>query len=140
MREPSVYYRPDLRIVFQASEYIGCVFLSLVVKIDSLNEKYPGGIKAFDQKHNVTCNRDLAVICAMALDDLAEAVSDLDTHGFVNGDDVVLFDAASDVLAQVAFEHSGLDNALHDYSKPDLGVNWLEGVIIKGKMMLRLVK
>jgi hypothetical protein len=95
--------------------------------VDALNEKFPGGLKQFDQKHSIRCNKDLAVICVMAHDYVDDIAEDLVDNGFTR-EDAVFFDAAIEALAG------------DDHRRIEFDVNWIEGFVINGRTVVRLVK
>jgi len=85
-------------VVFNSHKEIKCVFLTLVVRTVALKEKYPGGLKAFVQRYNVHCNRNLAVIVAMKGLDLKEPNENLEKNGLIADMDYLYFDATRDVM------------------------------------------
>ena len=109
-----MYWYPE--VVFNSDKEIKCVFLSVVVKTTALKEKYPGGLRAYVQKYNVRCNRNLAVIVAMNHLDLEEPIADLEKNGLIPDVDYLYFDATIDFMCK----GEGVD--------ADLPVDWLKGV------------
>jgi len=88
----------NLYVVHDSSEVVKCSFLTFVVRTKSIDTKFPGGLKAFAEKHGPRCNNDLAVICAMNGNELEPVLQDLQDHAFDKGD-ALFFDAASYLLA-----------------------------------------
>jgi hypothetical protein len=120
---------PDLLLVFKADQHIRCYFYSLIVKVDALNKKYPGGLPAYMKKHRgVRCNRDLAVLCAMNMDDLAKAGIDITDHGLIGQKEAIVIDATS------------LAMYIGEYHKAKFGIPWLAGYYRKNVTMLRLAE
>ena len=105
----------DLTLTFSSERYIRCVFFSFVVKVTALEEKYPGGLKAYMEKHGARCNRDLSFMIAMGMEDLEDALIDAENNGIVPGEDAHLFDASMDSVYQP------------DGAKLYTGVDWLVG-------------
>jgi hypothetical protein len=94
-----------LYLVHENADRIKCAFYTVVVLNASLAAKYPGGIKAFVERHMLRCNNDLSVSCHMG-DDCDEVVEDLLKHGLVRDRDFVFFDAARMLLGA---EMMGID-------------------------------
>jgi hypothetical protein len=46
-----------VRLVYEEVERLRCVFNAIVIKNSALNEKYPGGLRAYLEKHGGRCNR-----------------------------------------------------------------------------------
>jgi hypothetical protein len=103
-------------VIFTSHKEIKCVFLSVVVRTAALKKKYAGGLKAFVQKYNVRCNRNLAVIVAMNHLDLEDPIADLEKNGLIADVDYLYFDATRDVM----WNGEGVD--------ADVPVPWLKGV------------
>ena len=57
-------------------EKLGCASFTLVIKNDSLKQKYSGGLKAFIEKYHATCNRHISVTCDMG-SEIGETLDDL---------------------------------------------------------------
>ena len=86
------------QIMFDSDEEIRCVFLTLVVKVESLRKKYKEGIGKFLEKYGARCNRNLAYLCAMGGEDLNEPIMDLEKSGLTFDEDFFCFDAAMKLL------------------------------------------
>jgi hypothetical protein len=52
---------PTERLIFQEGRYVKCIYFSLVIKMEALENKYPGGTKGFSERYIFKCNRDIAV-------------------------------------------------------------------------------
>lgn len=105
----------NLYVVHDCSKELKCSFLTYVVRTDSIDAKFPGGLKAFAEKHGPRCNNDLAVICAMNNNDLEPVLQDLQDHAFDKGD-AVFFDAASFLLEA---------SMTGEYGRIEFGIPWL---------------
>lgn len=110
--------KPDLQLIFKDSRYIRCIFFTFVVKMTSLEEKFPGGPLKFAEYHTARFNRDLAWVTAMNYGDLDGAISDIDSAGLIPGEDSFFFDATSPAMY------------LNKNQKVDLGVDWLAGQVL----------
>ncbi len=115
----------DLRLIFNANREIECVFFTLIVKTEALNKNYPGGAKAFAEKHEAKFNRSLLVLYAMAMGYHAEAAEELYNSGLVHGEDYIVFDPTSNAML------------CEEGSEVTLGVDWLRGYIKGHGMMVR---
>ena len=93
------------------------MFFTLATRVETLRQKYRGGLRAFVEKHNALCNKKLALLCQMAARYLDKAVSDLENNGLVYGEDFVCFDATT----IATFYDQG--------QEVNLDVNWLKGFI-----------
>lgn len=118
----------DIRLVYNSDEEIECVHFSLLVKTEALKEKYKGGLPAYVEKHGAWCNRDLALICWMSLNDLHDAMEDLHNSGLAYEQDWVVFD-----VLRIAHEHELLSRQTGDPGNDvKLNVDWLSGRIHDG--------
>lgn len=73
---------------------ISVAFYTVVARNQAIAEKYPGGMPIFVSKHRVICNRDIAVCCCMALDELDATYRDMEDNGLTRPADFAFFDAA----------------------------------------------
>ncbi len=121
----------DLRLVFAAAENLPCVFNALVVKNRALREKYPGGVRGFLEKHGGRCNRRITVESFMG-GDIDEVIADLAGHGFDYEEDFVFVDAGGLALSWARERKARLRP-----EPVDLGVDWLEGWIFRGRVFVR---
>ena len=122
----------DFRQVFNSDKEIRCVHFSLLVKTEALKQKYKGGLPAYLEKHGAWCNRELAIICWMSMNDLNDAMEDLYNSGFVYEEDWVVFD-----VLRVVHEHEFLGRQTGDLSNDvKLKVDWLTGRIHDGGIMV----
>jgi hypothetical protein len=87
----------DLYVVYDGKDTIKCAFFTIVIRNEALTEKYPGGIKAFIEKHGAKCNNEIAVTCHMG-DGANDVLNDLIGYGFSKVSDFLSFDAASYIL------------------------------------------
>ena len=109
----------NLNIVHSSDETMRCVFNSVVIRNDSLNEKYKGGLKGFLKIHGALVNSHISIICSMG-DEIDEVLEDLHKQGLHGGPDFVFVDAGGYSM-QVA-----LDRDKHDVPHNiNVGVDWL---------------
>jgi hypothetical protein len=73
---------------------ISVCFYTIVARNQAIAEKYPGGMPVFVSKHRVICNRDIAVCCFMAIDELDATYRDMEDNGLTRPADFAFFDAA----------------------------------------------
>ena len=86
-----------------------------------MNEKYPGGLKAYAEKHNPICNDKIAVACDMG-GDTDDIISDLEINGLKFDNDYAVFDAARHAMS-LALTRSNKDT---EKNIPiDLNIEWL---------------
>lgn len=100
--------------IYTADKEIKCVFFSLVIRRDALDEHYSGGARAFLERHGGYYNDRLVVMCVMGGGDLDEVLTDMRSQ---LNQDYILFDAS---LGDVAFP-----------------VEWLKGYALDGGTMVR---
>ncbi len=72
----------DLYMVHDNTQAIKCESYALVVLMQSLSEKYPGGIKEFFGRYNPEWNYDIAVVCSGQDTSVGPVVQDLWQQGF----------------------------------------------------------
>jgi hypothetical protein len=123
----------DLKMAFFADEGLRCVFHNVVVKVESLRTKYPGGLKAFVNKYSAFCNRDLAVDCSMNSYDLDETIMDIQNNGLVFMTDYVCLDATD------WSEGIGRERGIPESRPVDLKVPWLKAHTHKGGTVIQFV-
>lgn len=118
--EQSSFEEPamDLHIVHSSSEKLRCLFSSVVIRNDSLNAKYKGGVRAFVETHRAITNRDISVFFSMG-DEIDDAVRDLHANSLAGGEDFTFVDAGSYAI-EMAFEKKEYP---HNIS---VGVDWLK--------------
>lgn len=128
----------NLRPVFNSEEEIRCVFYNVIVKMQSLRLKYPGGIKAFMERHTAYCNRHLAVVCSMGSADLDGLVEELLKAGFVDREDFVC--CTDDSMWIPLMERLRPDFGAPSGSAVDLPVDWLEARMQSNGTVFRFVE
>lgn len=110
-----------VRLVYEEVERLRCVFNAIVIKNSALNEKYPGGLRAYLDKHGGRCNRMITAESFMG-GEINEIFNDLRKHGFKHKLDFLFVDAGGYALLR----GMGVGGIL--LPEPvDLGVDWLEG-------------
>ncbi len=119
----------DIYPVFAAQDFIKVVFSSLIVKMDSLKAKYPGGVQAFVEEFGACCTRELAAICMMSPEYMEKPAQKLLDLGFEWDTDMAAYDANCSIMGQLARYHlaEDKDNIPTD---ADTGYDWLEAEVV----------
>jgi hypothetical protein len=86
-------YTPKIESYFISEVEISCVFYTVVIRNESVNQICKGGIKAFVAEHGVKYNDDLTVMIFMAPSGIENTEEMLEKLGFKYGDDFTWFDA-----------------------------------------------
>ena len=55
-------------VAYTSFPKLRCVFYSVIIRNQSLQEKYPGGLEAFTQNYGVQSNDRISVFCDMGSD------------------------------------------------------------------------
>ena len=58
----------NLHVAYTSFPKLRCVFCTIIIRKQSLQEKYPGGLEAFVNHYGVQCNDRIAVYCDMGSD------------------------------------------------------------------------
>ena len=121
-------YTPKIESIFTSEPEISCVFYTLVIRNESINQKYKGGIKVFVAEHGVNYNNDIAVMIFMAPLGVEVTEEMLKKSGLKYGDDFTWFDARAlcgkkPVVKAIPFK-----------------VKWLKGYFSKSRAYVSLVK
>ena len=66
----------NLHAAYTSKPKLRCVFYTIIIRNQSLNDKYPGGLEAFINEHGVQCNNYITVYYDMGSDigDVLEAI------------------------------------------------------------------
>ena len=117
----------DPFLIYSARNELRCVHFALIVKTQSLNRKYPGGVASFSRKYGARSNGKITVACFMG-NDIDEATKDLEENGLAFNDDFAPLDSGRhEMQFWVASIHGPDDLAkAHDIH---VGVTWLQGRI-----------
>ena len=91
---PYVPYTPKIESIFTPEPEISCVFYALVIRNESINHKYTGGIKAFVAEHGVNYNNDIAVMIFMEPLGVEVTEEMLNKLGFKLEEDYTWFEAS----------------------------------------------
>ena len=86
---------PKIESEFTSEPEISCVFYTLVIRNEAINQKYEGGLKAFVAEHRAQYNNDITVTCFMSSDNLYEASEMLQNKGLKWEEDFTYFDATA---------------------------------------------
>jgi hypothetical protein len=119
---------PKIESTFISEPELPCVFYTVVIRNEAINQKYEGGIKAFVTKHGVKYNDDLSVMIFMAPSGVEDTEEMLKKLGFKREDDFTWFEASE--MAR---------------RKPTVKIipfkaKWLKGYCSKGRAYVSLVK
>ena len=126
------YARPHL--LFESEKEVRCAFYSLVIKTDALRRKYGGGVRAFVERYQARCNRDLVVLCSMGPEELNDPLHDIEESGLDGEEDFVLFDAFRDAFGiEMASKHG-----MEVEEEVRFSARWLKGSVQRGGVMVRL--
>ena len=87
-------YTPKIESFFTSEPEISCVFYTVVIRNESVNQICKGGIKAFVAEHGVKYNNDLTVMIFMAPGGIERTEEMLNKLGLKYGDDFTWFDAS----------------------------------------------
>jgi hypothetical protein len=122
-----------LNLVYEDEEELRCVFNAVVIRNSALNAKYPGGLRAYIEKHGGICNRAITADSFMG-GEIDEVVEDLLAQGFEHRKDFICVDAGGHAIA------AGVRGERLFKPRPvDLGVEWLEASYYKGGIVVRHV-
>jgi hypothetical protein len=86
---------PKIESEFTAEPEISCVFYTMVIRNEAINQKYEGGLKAFVSEHLVKYNDSIAVMLFMGSDNLYDASEMLQNKGLKWEEDFTYFDATA---------------------------------------------
>ena len=119
----------DIYPVFAARDYIKVVFYALIVKVDSIKAKHPGGVQAFVEEFGACCTRDLAALCMMSAEYLDKPTQRLLDLGFEWDTDMAAYDANCSIMGQTARYHLAKDKD-NIPADAETGYDWLEGEVV----------
>jgi hypothetical protein len=124
--------RPHL--LFESEARMRCAFYSLVIKTGALRRKYEGGMRAFVEKYQARCNRDLVALCSMGPEELNDPLHDIEESGLEGEEDFVVFDAFREAIGiEMAREHGTEVGEEVRFS-----ARWLRGFVQKSGVMVHL--
>ncbi len=86
---------PKIESEFISEPEILCVFYTLVIRNEAINQKYEEGLKTFVAEHGVQYNNDITVMCFMSSDNLYDASEMLQNKGLKWEEDFTYFDATA---------------------------------------------
>ncbi len=116
--------KPELSVVYCTEKELPVYSHTVVIKNKSLALRYPGGIKAFMDRHKGLSNGRITVKCFLGFyDDVYELLKDLKTGGFKLTRDYIYFNADRHILEVKRKRSLGV----RCLNKADTGVNWLQG-------------
>ena len=110
-----------MHVAYTSSPQLRCVFYTIVIRNEALQEKYPGGREAFINRYKAPSNDRITVYCDMG-SDIGDVFRDLEDCGLVDFEDFTTFDAG--------------ESAMWCCCEPDMGerpfpvdtqVEWLKG-------------
>jgi len=118
----------DERIQYTPEKEIRCVFYTLIVRNQALEEKYRGGLRGFLKKYGGVYNDEILTICYMAWEFDAD-IADLEANGLEGRKDFVLL---IDDQFGVPWEHD-------DFEPYPIEIPWLRGYYHKGGVVVFMV-
>jgi hypothetical protein len=124
------------QLVFDSRNKVRCVFFTLVVKLETLKEKYKGGILAFLKRHGARSNRNFAYMCVMNENDLTVPILDIKKRGLISDLDFVCFDATWRALGVEMPAKLGLKTQ----KRVQFPVEWLAGYVENGGVIIYYVE
>ena len=116
----------DVYCQYTPEKELRCVFITLVIRNQALEKKYPGGHSAFLDKYGGEHNDEITLNVFMA-GDYGLQVEDLEKNGLVANEDFVLLDVG------IPFEIEG------DHVPFNTSVKWLGGCYKKGGVAVFLI-
>jgi hypothetical protein len=114
----------NIHIVHKSNEKMRCVFNSVVIRNDSLNSKYPGGLKGFFGNHPAISNNDITVCISMGAE-IDEVIDDILSEGLSDGSDFAFVDAGGFAISFSLFKKNQPQDV-------DVGVDWLKARYAEG--------
>jgi len=121
-------FTPKIESIFTPEPEISCVFYTLVIRNESINQKYKGGINAFVAEHGVNYNSDIAVMIFMAPLGIEVTEEMLKKSGLTWQEDYTWFEASEMARRQPTVK-----------SIP-FKVKWLKGYCSKGRSYVSLAE
>jgi len=118
----------NLHVTYTSFPRLRCVFCTIIIRNQSLQEKYPGGLEAFVRHFNARCNDRIAVYCDMG-SDIGDVLMVLHQCGMKEFEDFTTLDT--------------VDSEMWCCAKPemrkrsfsvDTRVEWLKGQFWKGNV------
>jgi hypothetical protein len=82
-----------MHVAYTSSPKLRCFFYTIVIRNQSLQEKYPGGRKAFINRYKAPSNDRITVYCDMG-SDIGDIFRDLEERGMEDFEDFTTLDAA----------------------------------------------
>jgi len=123
---PCAPHIPKIESTFITEPELSCVFYTVVIRNEAINQKYEGGIKAFVAKHGVKYNNDLSVMIVMAPGDLEVIEKMLKKLDFKREEDFTWFKAS-----EIAWRKPTVKSI-------PFKVKWLKGYCSKGRAYVSL--
>jgi hypothetical protein len=121
-------FAPKIESIFTSEPEISCVFYTVVIRNEAINQKYEGGIKAFVAKHGVKYNNDLSLMIFMAPGGVEDTEKMLKQLGFKREEDFTWFEASEMARKKPTVK-----------SIP-FKAKWLKGYCSKGRAYVSLVR
>jgi hypothetical protein len=101
-----------------------CVFFTLVIRNQALENKYPGGHIAYPIKYGGEYNDQITLNSFMA-PEFDEEIEDLEQNGLIANEDYLLFDVGI------------LPHEIEDYTPFKTSVSWFSGYYKKGSIIIK---
>ncbi len=121
----------NLHAAYTSLPKLRCVFFTIVIRNQSLQDKYPGGRDAFINEHGGQCNDHITIYCDMG-GDIEDVFKALDECEMEHKTDFAALDAGlSEMLCSFKPE-------MREKPFPvDTGVDWLKGQYWKDNVRVK---
>jgi hypothetical protein len=86
-----------MHVAYTSSPQLRCVFYTIVIRNEALQEKYPGGREAFINRYKAPSNDRITVYCDMG-SDIGDVFRDLEECGMEDFEDFTTLDAGESDL------------------------------------------
>lgn len=115
---------------FTSENAIKCVYYTLVIRNEALQEKYDGGLELFVRKYRCQYNDKITVVSGVLEEEIAQPGDDIILNRMLPTEDFFWFDAES-WSRQFEQQKTG-DDAMLLFSFAEYGINWLAGYYVNG--------
>jgi hypothetical protein len=125
---PYTPHTPKIESIFTSEPEISCVFYTVVIRNETINQKFQGGIKAFVAEYGVKYNNDLTVMIFMAPGGVENTEKMLKKSGLKREEDFTWFDAS-----EIAWRKQTVKSI-------PFKAKWLKGYCKEDRAYISLVK
>jgi hypothetical protein len=123
-------FRRQLKMLPRSKIELSCIHHSIIIRNDSLEGKFPGGLEAFSQTYSPSYNDHIAAYCVTNYF-ILDAIRELELVGLDHGKDFITIDIAACEMWRTI--HS--DKIDHPFWF-ETGVDWLRFKQGKGKVLV----